>query len=166
MTAIQWISKEAKAIRKKQPALAWSQCIKKASVLYKAKHKTGSKPKKVGATKYVEKGETKNTKAKKVYQINRTKTGTFKNVKRIAGTSTHKDTRSHNVNVRVISGTDNTERLKHSIKIKENLENMYRTYKTITPKLRSQHDKIMLKVLPRYIAQEKKIIAELKKNIK
>lgn len=139
MTAIQWISKEAKAIRKKHPKLEWSQCIKKASALYKAKHKTGSKPKKVGSVAKPKKTTT---------------------------TKTHKDTKSHNVNIRVVSGTDNTERLKHSLKIKENLESMFRTYKTITPKLRSQHDKIMLKVLPRYIAQEKRIIAELKKNIK
>lgn len=106
MTAIQWISKQAKVIRKKHPSMAWSQCIKKASAEYKAKHKpkTKSAPKKkVGAVKYVEKGETKNTKPKKVYQVNRTKKGTFKGVKRIAGT-THKDTRSHNVNVRVVSG--------------------------------------------------------------
>lgn len=104
MTAIQWISKEAKAIRKKQPSLAWSQCIKKASANYKAKHKTTTTKKKVGAVKYVEKGEPKSAKAKKVYQVNRTKKGTFKSVTRIAGTTTHKDTKSHNVNVRVVSG--------------------------------------------------------------
>lgn len=104
MTAIQWISKEAKAIRKKHPSFAWSQCIKKASANYKAKHKTTTTKKKVGAVKYVEKGEPKSAKAKKVYQVNRTKKGTFKSVTRIAGTTTHKDTKSHNVNVRVVSG--------------------------------------------------------------
>ena len=72
MTAIQWISKEAKAIRKKHPKLEWSQCIKKASALYKVKHKTGSKPKKVGSVAKPKKTTT---------------------------TKTHKDTKSHNVNI-------------------------------------------------------------------
>lgn len=77
MTAIQWISKEAKVIRKKHPKLQWSECIKKASALYKAKHKVVSKPKKVGSVAKPKKTTT---------------------------SKTHKDTKSHNVNVRVVSG--------------------------------------------------------------
>jgi len=65
--------------------------------------------KKVGAIKIVEKGETKLTRPTKVYQQTRTKSGTFKSLKRIAGTTKHKDTKSHNVNIRVMSGTDIVE---------------------------------------------------------
>jgi len=62
--------------------------------------------KKVGAIKIVEKGESKNAKPSAVYQYNRTKKGTFKGLKKIGATksSTHKDTKSHNVNIRVVSG--------------------------------------------------------------
>jgi hypothetical protein len=58
---------------------------------------------KVGATKVVEKGEKKTAKVTKVLQRVRTKKGTFKGYKRVAGSS-HKDTKSHNVNIRVVSG--------------------------------------------------------------
>lgn len=55
--------------------------------------------KKVGATKIIERGEKKSTPAKKVYQRVRTKTGTFKGLKRVG--STHADTKSHNVKISI-----------------------------------------------------------------
>mgnify|MGYP006276153241 CR=1 FL=1 len=72
----------------------------------KMKGKSKSSAKKVGAIKIVEKGESKNAKPSAVYQYNRTKKGTFKGLKKIGATksSTHKDTKSHNVNIRVVSG--------------------------------------------------------------
>jgi hypothetical protein len=60
---------------------------------------------KVGAIKIVEKGESKSAKPKAVYQQKRTAKGTFKGLKKIgAKPGLHKDTKSHNVNIRVLSG--------------------------------------------------------------
>lgn len=88
---------EAKKLRKKNPKLTQPQAVKQAwAILYKG-------GKKVGATKIIEKGEKKNAKVTKVLQRVRSKKGTFKGIKRVAG-STHKDTKSHNVNIRVVSG--------------------------------------------------------------
>lgn len=69
--------------------------------------KKTSKPKKVGAIKIVEKGENKFTKPSAIFEYTRTKKGTFKGMKKIgvAKPSTHKDTKSHNVNIRVLSGS-------------------------------------------------------------
>jgi hypothetical protein len=76
----------------------------------KGKPKAKKSSSKVGAIKIVEKGESKNSKPSAVYQYNRTKKGTFKGLKKIGATksSTHKDTKSHNVNVRVVSGIQKT----------------------------------------------------------
>jgi hypothetical protein len=79
--------------------------IRKMKGKPKAKKTTA---KKVGAIKIVEKNETKLTRPTKVYQQTRTKSGTFKSLKRIAGTTKHKDTKSHNVNIRVVSGIQKT----------------------------------------------------------
>lgn len=88
---------EAKKLRKKNPGLTQPQAVKQAwAILYKS-------GKKVGATKIIEKGEKKNAKVTKVLQRIRTKKGTFKGTKRVSGSS-HKDTKSHNVNIRVVSG--------------------------------------------------------------
>lgn len=81
------------------------------------KKKSGSK--KVAAIKIIEKGESKKTKAKATYQQVRTKAGTFKGLKKVGFvkkkaapkkvaskriTDIHKDTKSHNVNIKVVSG--------------------------------------------------------------
>lgn len=81
--------------------------IRKMKGKPKAKKTTA---KKVGAIKIVEKNETKLTRPTKVYQQTRTKSGTFKSLKRIAGAkpSTHKDIKSHNVNIKVVSGIQKT----------------------------------------------------------
>lgn len=80
--------------------------------------------------------------------------------------STHKDTKSHNVRINVVSGTNNIDRLKQAIKIKESLENNLKIFRTVTPKNRSSYQKLMIKALPQLIAGEKRIISELKKHIK
>lgn len=94
---------EAKKLRKKNPGLTQPQAVKQAwAILYKS-------GKKVGATKVVEsypkrkKVEKKSSKVTKVLQRVRKADGTFKGYKRVAGSS-HKDTKSHNVNIRVVSG--------------------------------------------------------------
>jgi hypothetical protein len=79
MTALKLIIAEAKKIRKKYPKKEWKDCVKQASAIYSSKHKT----KKVGAIKKAAK-------------------------KKVARKSSyHKDTKSHNVNIRVVSGLKN-----------------------------------------------------------
>ena len=59
-----------------------------------------------GGTFIIETGESKPAKAKKVIKVERrkvVKAGTFKNFTRVGATQ-HKDTKSHNVNIRVLSG--------------------------------------------------------------
>jgi hypothetical protein len=63
---------------------------------------TFKKFKQIGATKFVEKKETKSTKPKRVLQITRRTDGTFKKFKQISGL--HKDSKSHNVRISVVSG--------------------------------------------------------------
>lgn len=79
MTALKKITGRAKQIRKKQPGKSWQSCIKQASNEYKR----GT----LGATLLLEKNETRKTKPKNVVKITRAKTGTFKKVQSIAGTS-------------------------------------------------------------------------------
>lgn len=164
MTAIQWISKEAKAIRKKQPLLSWSECIKIASALYKAKHKTTTIKKKVGAVKYVEKGEPKSAKAKKVYQVNRTKKGTYKSVTRIAGTSTHKDTKSHNVRINVMSGVNDAtiNEIKH---INDILKKWKVVLMTLEQQKKLEKNTLKKTLFKNDIYRVKNVISDLKTNL-
>ena len=64
---------EAGKLRKKNPKLTQAQAVKQAFAMQK----------KVGAIKIIEKGETKSSKAKAVYQQVRTKKGTFKGLKKV-----------------------------------------------------------------------------------
>lgn len=105
MNKLKKITTEAKKLYKTGKYKKWTDAIKAAS-------------KKIGAIKIIEKGESKSAKPKATYQTVRTKKGTFKKIKKVAGVakkkvakkevkrnSIHKDTRSHNVNIRVLSGT-------------------------------------------------------------
>lgn len=112
MKALEWITKEAKKLRKDFPKrfATWKEYVAQASAIYASKHK-GKSPvgkKKIGAIKIVEKGESKNARPKAVYEYSRSKKGTFKGLKKIGATksSSHKDTKSHNVNIRVVSGIE------------------------------------------------------------
>jgi hypothetical protein len=110
---------EAKKLKAKNPKLKHIDAVKKAwamfstSVKKTAKKKTAKK--KVGAIKIVQKD--KNEKVTKVLkQVRNKKTGQFKGYKQIAGVKTkkvsgrtgteHKDSKSHNVNIRVVSGVN------------------------------------------------------------
>jgi hypothetical protein len=108
---------EAGKLRKKNPKLTQAQAVKQAFAMQK----------KVGAIKIIEKGESKSSKAKAVYQQVRTKKGTFKGLKKVGAvakksapkkvaskriTDIHKDSKSHNVNIRVVSGTKKTNDMK------------------------------------------------------
>jgi hypothetical protein len=141
--------------------------IRKLKGKPKAKKTTA---KKVGAIKIVEKGETKLTRPTKVYQQTRTKSGTFKSLKRIAGTSTHKDTKSHNVNIRVVSGIAGAfNNLENLIKEKEKAEIKINTLKVLIKDSgdiqTKNHHKFWLKKYKSYLLGLKKQITEAKKHI-
>lgn len=96
---------EASKLRKKNPKLTQAQAVKQAWAIQYSKEGK-SKPKKVAAIKIIEKGESKKAKPKSTYQQVRTKKGTYKGLKRVGAAmdKSHKDTKSHNVNIRVVSG--------------------------------------------------------------
>lgn len=96
---------EASKLRKKNPKLTQAQAVKQAWAIQYSKEGK-SKPKKVAAIKIIEKGESKKAKPKATYQQVRTKKGTYKGLKRVGAAmdKSHKDTKSHNVNIRVVSG--------------------------------------------------------------
>jgi len=108
MTALKWIVKEAKKIKKEYPKrfAKWTDYVAQASAIYAKKHKShspvGKKKAKVGAVK-------KKAAAKKVAHK--------KPHKKSPGRSLHKDTKSHNVNIRVMSG------IKDSIREIESMHN-------------------------------------------
>ena len=97
------VVKEASKLRKKNPKLTQAQAVKQAWAISYSKKRKG---KKVAAIKIVEKGESKSAKPKATYQQVRSKKGTFKGLRKIGAAmdKSHKDTRSHNVNIRVVSG--------------------------------------------------------------
>ena len=85
MTALKWITTEAKKLKKKYPKKEWKDLVKQASAMYAAKHKGKSPVGKKKTKKSI--GAVKKKATKKV------------------ATKTHKDTKNHNVNIRVVSGT-------------------------------------------------------------
>ena len=114
MTALQVIIKEAKAIRKKSPKMEWKKAVAQASAIYASKHKGKSPVGKKHAVK--KKAAKKITKKKSVGKYVKTvRKGKVTDViykrKKIgavkkSATTMHKDTKSHNVNIRVMSGVD------------------------------------------------------------
>lgn len=126
---------------------------------------------KVGAYKVIQKGENKNAKVTKVLEQKRTKTGKFASLKRVAGVkkaakkkavSSHKDTRSHNVNIRVVSGVENDLINKYKEIVKE-IENYQDSVKRI--KLNIEKMSIPEKVRSRMVIKKyNEIIRSLKKH--
>jgi len=103
---------EAKKLRKKNPKLTQAQAVKQAWAIAK----------KVGAIKIIEKGESKSARPSATYQQKRTKAGTYSGLKKVGAVkkkaakksvakSYHKDTKSHNVNIRVVSGVKHNEKI-------------------------------------------------------
>lgn len=90
MNALKWIISEAKKLKKQHPRRfsTWKEYVAQASAIYAKKHKGKSpvgKKRKVGAIK---KKATKKT---------------------ARNYGSHKDTKSHNVNIRVVSGLPKTK---------------------------------------------------------
>jgi hypothetical protein len=113
MTALQQIIKEAQSIRRKSPKMEWKKAVAQASAIYAKKHK-GISP--VGKKKVVKKSAKKVVNKKAVGKYVKTvRTGKITDViykrKKIgavkkSATTMHKDAKSHNVNIRVMSGVD------------------------------------------------------------
>lgn len=89
MTHLQKITTLAKKIRKAKPSMKWTDAIKAASREIKQAAKKAAPKKAVKKT------------------VKRKVAGPKKPV-----TKTHKDTKSHNVNIRVVSGYDNIDKYK------------------------------------------------------
>ena len=142
MTALQWIIKEAKSLKKKYPKrfTTWKEYVAQASAIYASKHKgkspvgkkkktvgklsstykkklakktytsskqTGPSKKKVDVTRKAKKPGKRISKTGKTYyeyRKNRSDKGMFYGI--------HKDTKSHNVNIRVVSGLFDTSVIK------------------------------------------------------
>lgn len=129
------------------------------------------KKKKVGAIKIVEKGETKATKPKATYQTKRTKKGTFKGLRRIGATKTHKDTKSHNVNIRMVSGigaikSDLNRKLTSAQNNLAELVGKLAATKEMVRLTKSATAKNQLPVLRKKITEAKKVVTLLKKASK
>ena len=101
MTALQWIVKEAKKLKKEYPKRfkTWREYVAQASAIYASKHK-GKSP--VGKKHAVKKKAAKKKAVKKVARkkVSRKKVGAVSK----RATTMHKDTKSHNVNIKVMSG--------------------------------------------------------------
>jgi len=163
MTTLQKIVKEAKALRKKYPKkyAKWTDYVKAASKkisgLDKVR-KTGNKTtvhytKKAPATK-------KKAAPKKAVQ-----SSLFGVKKKAAPRSTHKDTKSHNVNIRVVSGTPDI------YSVRDRLEKMVKTDIELLAKYQQKLKDLGGKgsaatVVKKSIANIKKMLAHDKKQLR
>jgi hypothetical protein len=128
MTALQVIIKEAKAIRSKSPKMEWKKAVAQASSIYAKKHK-GKSP--VGKKHAVKKKVAKKVAKKKAVgkYVKTVRKGKITDViykrKKIgavkkSATTMHKDTKSHNVNIRVMSGITKAGELKRITQLVKN----------------------------------------------
>lgn len=110
MTQLQKIVAKAKTLRKSYPKLKWTDLIKKASKLVTPAKKSVSGIKRTIVKKYAPAIPLikKRIETKSDYTSNFAMAGVKKKkaVKKSPARSLHKDTKSHNVNIKVLSGTD------------------------------------------------------------
>lgn len=113
MTQLQKIVAKAKTLRKSYPKLKWTDLIKKASKLVTPAKKSVSGIKRIVAKKYapVKPLVKKRIETKSDFAMAgvKKKKATKKVVKKSPARSLHKDTKSHNVNIRVMSGIEKTK---------------------------------------------------------
>jgi hypothetical protein len=178
MTALQVIIKEAKAIRKKSPKMEWKKAVAQASAIYASKHKSKSPVGKKHAVK--KKAAKKKAVGKYVKTVRKGKvTDVIYKRKKIgavkkSATTMHKDTKSHNVNIRVMSGVGALS--SHVIhEVKEAHDKLIKWQKVL---LALEKEKTMvskgmkpvvnmdIKRAKEAIKEQKTHIAQLKKHIK
>lgn len=73
--------KRAAQLRRKNKKLTVPASVKKAA----AELRKTKKARRVGSTKFIERGENKNSKPSRVYQVKRTKAGLYAGAKRVSG---------------------------------------------------------------------------------
>lgn len=150
MTTLQLIIKKAKALRKAAPKkyAKWTDYVKAASATIKPKKKAT-----VGAVK------------KKAVKKAAPKKAVKKVVKKAAtkkATSIHKDSKSHNVNIRVMSGINPIENLNRLVKEKEKTENRIEALKI---NIKKGADPITMISMKFWLNKYKKYYTGLKKQI-
>jgi hypothetical protein len=184
MTALQVIIKEAKAIRKKNPKMEWKKAVAQASAIYASKHK-GKSPigKKKAAKKIVRKKAAKkrigkvDTKLKKQLKsqgkkmphgydvVKRTPRKKIGAVSKKA-TTMHKDTKSHNVNIRVMSGIGGhaIDRIKSCMSHLHHYNTAHSKYMAMPLKDRKKYAS-EIKKIKHLIKETKTHISQLKRSI-
>jgi len=197
-TALEKIIAKAKQLKKSYPNTKWTDLVKKASTELKKVGAIGDFKK--NKAEFVEartpkKPRKKRTRSANVYSVSRTATGRFKKkgmkqthaerysvriagvgaVKKPVKTSTHKDTKSHNVNIRVVSGInqDNLKQLNHYVTKLTDLKNILSVLEIDLKQSRKNKNLVHVKKLldaikhtKLSIALTKNHIALIKKNIK
>ena len=173
MTQLQKIVAKAKSLKKSYPNTKWTDLIKKASKLVTpAKKSVSGINRKVVAKKSapVKPLIKKRIESKSDFAMAgvKKKKATKKAVKKSPARSMHKDTKSHNVNIRVMSGTDDI--LKDYLKTKELLIKIEKAIKN-TPILAQKYGyskaqtKIALNKLKKYKKETSEHLTQLKKLI-
>lgn len=142
MTALKWITSEAKKLKKKYPKrfTTWREYVAQASAIYAKKHK-GKSP--VG----------KKRKAVK-------KVGAVK--KKATPKSVHKDTKSHNVNIRVVSGiVGSVDIYKTYVKMISETENEIKKYQELAKQTKDNYQRYTYRL---HIKRLKDALSVLKKQ--
>lgn len=187
MTALQWILKEAKKLKKEYPKrfTKWTDYVAQASAIYSSKHK-GKSP--VGKKKAAKKKAVKKTASKKVSGVKDSKEikktlakkglkmphgyQTIKRKRKIGAvkkksaskSSYHKDTASHNVKISVMSGIGKhtLDTIRDEMMLLNKYQSFYNHYCKMPVKDRP---KLEIKKLKELIKETKTHIAQLKKHI-
>jgi hypothetical protein len=197
-TALEKITDKARQLKKSFPNTKWTDLVKKASTELKKVGAIGDFKK--NKAEFVEartpkKPRKKRTRSANVYSVSRTATGRFKKkgmkqthserysvkvagvgaVKKPVKTSTHKDTKSHNVNIRVVSGInqDNLKQLNHYVTKLTDLKHILSVLQNDVKQAKKNKDLMYVKKLldaikhtKMSIEYTKHHIAIIKKNIK
>lgn len=168
MSALKWIVNEAKKLKKQYPHRfkKWTDYVAQASAIYASKHKRKSP---VGKKRKVS-GVTKKAAKKKLVKKSVLRK---KAVKKSPTRMLHKDTKSHNVNIRVMSGISEhwLKELNNTAKVLKEKEHHFNWHKEMsknkqrTKDLKLNDKKMMLIIKPQIIAL-KKHLTQIKKHIK
>jgi hypothetical protein len=154
MTQLQKIVAKAKILKKSYPNTKWTDLIKKASKLVTPAKKSVGAPKKKKAV--VKKAVVK--KYAPVKPLAKKK----KAVKKSPARSMHKDTKSHNVNIRVMSGMEKTNRYIKDIENRIQLIKKHEREIEIVKEWMTRHDPYRTLSDKNYMKKE---ILELKQAI-
>lgn len=153
MTQLQKIVAKAKTLKKSHPNTKWTDLIKKASKLVTPASKSvaGTKKKKT-----VKKAVKKYAPVKPLYKKK-------KAVKKSPARSLHKDTKSHNVRISVMSGTNISFYLKQ-LDIENKRLNNYKEYLQKIKSKNYKHESLSMKNRDIYLTNKK--IEQIKSVIK